>query len=547
MIKNIALFVLLLLFSFNANAQITTTWNGVSWNNGDPDLTTDVIFTGNFSSTGNLNAKSVLVSNGAQVTINNAHSLTIENNLTVNTDSKLTFENNASLIQNNAAATNLGNINYKRSSKPMLLYDYTYWSSPVSNQTLSTFSPQTASGNFYSFNATTNSWVNENKSNTMLPATGYIIQTPKNFSSSSRQAFDGEFIGIPNNGDYTVNLIEHDPAILNYNFIGNPYPSAISIDGLFDSTTIGALFIWTHNTGVTNNIYTKEDYAIRTWTTGTQAISGGEIPNDYIAAGQGFFASSSTNATFTFTNDMRVSGNNDLFFKRKPKLMAKPKNYYFWLNLTNTGGAFKQLALGYQEGATNNYDFGVDAAAAVGTYVSFYSLIGTNGYAIQGRAYPFNANDVIPLGYATTILGQLEIKLDRNDTFFNTQNIFLEDITLGVYHNLKNAPYTFNSEIGTFNNRFAIHYFDPNLSIDEYLNQKNNLKIAVLNNELNINSSTDSMKSVEIFDVSGKSIYCLNNENQNKITISNLTSKNETLIVKVVLSNNTIVSQKIIF
>ena len=97
-------FLIMLLLSNMSQAQ-TTTWTG-SWDNGDPDITKDVIFTANYTSPSNISAKSVLVSGGAQVTIASNHTFTIENNITVAVGSNLIFETNASLLQINPTAIN---------------------------------------------------------------------------------------------------------------------------------------------------------------------------------------------------------------------------------------------------------------------------------------------------------------------------------------------------------------------------------------------------------------------------------------------------------
>ena len=131
----------------------TTTWDGATWDNGNPDNITDVIFTGNYSSLGNLTAKSVTVNSPAIVTFNSSHTLTVQNDITVMSGSSLIFENNASLLQINGSAINTGNITYKRDATPMIENQYTYWGAPVSGQVLNIFSPLTSPSRFHSFNA----------------------------------------------------------------------------------------------------------------------------------------------------------------------------------------------------------------------------------------------------------------------------------------------------------------------------------------------------------------------------------------------------------
>ena len=109
--------LLLMVLASNSIQAQTTTWAG-SWDNGEPDITKDVFFTSSYTSTADIIAKSVSVSNDAVVTIVGGltpHTLTVENNISVTGAlSRLILENNSSLVQINPSAVNSGNINYKR-------------------------------------------------------------------------------------------------------------------------------------------------------------------------------------------------------------------------------------------------------------------------------------------------------------------------------------------------------------------------------------------------------------------------------------------------
>ena len=544
------LFMLSILFLSNIAQSQTTTWSG-TWDNGIPDNTKNAVFTADYTSAGNMDAKSVLVSNGAQVTISSNDNITIQNNIDVSgVSSRLIFENNASLIQINSAATNTGNINYKRNATPMRQFEYTYWASPVSGQILGSFSPLTNSNRFYTFNGnpTANNYVVESTSNTMLPSTGYVIMAPGNYTAIP-QIYNAEFIGTPNNGNYATPVFAYDISIKNYNLIGNPYPSAISTASFFaGNPNLGTLYFWTHNTAISNNVFSSTDYALRTQTVGTAAISGGAAPGNYIAAGQGFFASSGTNGFINFDNSMRVANFNTQFFRNNQPNQTIPLNYYFWLNMTNTDGVFKQMALGYQMNATNGYDFGIDAGAAAGTYINFYSLIGNNPFAIQGRAYPWNINDVIPLGYSSTLAGNFNIAIDHNDTFFDDKDVFLKDLTTQTFYNLKNGPYNFTTAVGTgFNSRFEIHYINGSLSNNDFYLNPNSVFVNKNGNEIEVNSSLQKIKSIQVYNLLGQMIFEQKSNSLNKIVISNMIKQNQALIIKIELENAQIVSKKIVF
>ncbi len=76
---------------------------------------------GNYTSTSNLEACSVVINSGSNVVFNAGHTLIVGNEVTVNGTGSLTINNNAALRQINAAATNTGNIVVKRDSAPMIV------------------------------------------------------------------------------------------------------------------------------------------------------------------------------------------------------------------------------------------------------------------------------------------------------------------------------------------------------------------------------------------------------------------------------------------
>ena len=145
---------------------------------------------------GNVNGCSCVVNSGVNVTVNSGHTLSIMNAVT-NSGGVFTFENNASLVQgpNVTVNTNSGNITYKRNTAPMRLYDYTYWSSPVSGFTLYSLSPDTVSNEYFSYNPTLGWSSISNGTATMTPGVGYILSAPRTFSNSYSTVYNANFIG----------------------------------------------------------------------------------------------------------------------------------------------------------------------------------------------------------------------------------------------------------------------------------------------------------------------------------------------------------------
>lgn len=526
----------------------TTTWTGASWDNGDPSIATDaIILSGTCNVTSNTSFKTITVQADAILNVDNAATITVQDNIQVLGTGQLILNNNTSLLQNNSSAINTGNIKYRRNATPMRQYEFTYWGAPVAGQVLNVFSPLTLADKFYSYNANpgVNTWVLENQTNVMTPGKGYAIRAPQGYSTTP-QVFNGEFIGVPNNGNIPASVVGFNPALLNYNLLANPYPSAINVITLLDNSNLGTLYFWTHNSAITNNVFTSSDYAIRTRTTGTAAVTGGSAPGIYIAAGQAFFASAGTTTTINFTNAMRVAGNNSQFYRNAQDV---PLNYYVHLNLTNTLGAFKQIAFGYQEDATDGYDFGSDALASTEGAIRFYSLINSLslGFGIQARAYPWSINDVVPLGYTTTQAGTFDIAIDHFDTFFADKDIFLEDTSNGTFHNLKNSAFTFTTAIGTFDTRFKIHYQDTSLSNDDFAGIENSVYVFKENNQPKIVSTQSNIASVIVYDMLGRVVFSKDKVNASEVVLSNLIANNQALIIKTTLENNVTVAKKFIF
>jgi hypothetical protein len=95
-------------------------------------------------------------------------------------------------------------------------------------------------------------------------------------------------------------------------------------------------------------------------------------PTGYVASGQGFFVKgSNVSANAVFTNSMRVAGNNNQFFRMSNQSLERHR---YWLDISNTQGAFKQLLVAYVENATLGNDIVFDAEAAeAGNVISLYT------------------------------------------------------------------------------------------------------------------------------------------------------------------------------
>ena len=549
-------------------------WNGTSWVGGAPTATDGIIINGSGSAFGSLQGCSCTVTNGTAV-FNNGETLTILNDLSLTGSASLTFENGASLVQLNTPTsnTNTGSITYKRNTS-MRKFDYTYWSSPVGAQTLLNLSPDTLPDKYFSWNATSYNWENVPSSTVMSPGKGYIARGPQGFSVTSLGAFTGIFQGKPNNGNYSVGITKTGANDLN--LIGNPYPSAVDAREfiLGNAPVFGSgttLYFWTHNTPITNNVYAASDYAVWNFSggTGTGTGVGGAnniAPSGKIAAGQGFMIKGINEGTIqaTFRNAMRVSGNNTNFYRmqydynleRDPMLVSQNaaieglERHRIWLDLTNDQGVFKEVLLAYVESATNNYEEAFDGDAIdIAGAVGFYSLQSTHKLAIQGKSLPFDENDIVPLGLQLPTAGSYELQLSNFDGLFadETMPVYLEDQLMHVVHNLRQGPYTFVSESGTFDQRFVIRFTNNLLQVPVSDFDENSVVVFKNNNSITVQSSNLLMKEVNLYDVRGRLIMGKNNLETDKVIFENLSMAQQVLLVHITTENGSVVVKKIIF
>ncbi|NMH28242.1 Ig-like domain-containing protein [Flavobacterium silvaticum] len=547
------------------------TYNG-TWS-GTPTATTPVLINSNLALNTNLTVCACELANNAIITINNNASLIVKREVKVNAGSTFIIEDKGSLVQVDDDATDIGNVIAKRNTTPMRTYDFTYWSSPVTNFTLNSLSPNTLSDKYYSFNPTIGNWSSIAGGNqVMAPGVGYIIRAPQGWAltNTSNGVYTGQFQGVPNNGVINTPIIKSASP---YNLIGNPYPSAIDID-LFITDAVnqgvvnGTVYLWTHNTPLNPAggvyTYTNNDYAKYNLTGGVKtasaAITGGAEPTGKIASGQGFFIEGRTglaNGTYSarFNNSMRVANNNNQFFRmaQTDESTAMPadqeiEKHRIWVNLTNATGAYDEALVGYVAGATNEKDPLFDGTTfPAGNAASLYSILGPDKLSIQGRTLPFSNQDVVPMGYKVTVAGEFHIALEHFDGLFDSQDVFLLDKADNTYHNLKLSDYTFTTVTGQFDDRFEIHYTESTLGTGSHVADENNVIVIKNADHIEISSGSQPMKSVTLYDVTGKKIYWESDINSNLFVSKDINIASQVVIVKIELENDVIVTKKVSF
>ncbi|MDI5896237.1 M14 family zinc carboxypeptidase [Flavobacterium algoritolerans] len=524
------------LVTANQNIIIgSTTWDGSSWSNSEPVSGMKAIISANLTLNTNLTACSLTVNNNAVVKVNPGFNFNIAGDVNVASGSSLTFESNANLIQTKSTNGNTGNIIVKRKTSTLMLLDYVLWSAPVSGQQLQLFSPSTLSNRFYTYNPSTNFYNGVTSTTNFATGTGYLIRMPNNHPTTPT-IWEGEFQGIPNNGNYNLAVTNNT-----YNAIGNPYPSTINANTFITTNNITeALYFWRK----TNNSLTSS-YATYTLAGGTANAGGLSSiqPNGIIQVGQGFIAKATAN-TILFTNAMRLGNNGDQFLRTK-----NIERNRIWLNLSTPTAPVNQMLVAYMTDATTGIDATIDGRYINDNPIALNSLIENEEFIIQGRSLPFVDTDIVPLTFKTNMSGNYTIAIDHVDGLFtNQQGIFLMDKLNGFIHDLKKSDYPFSSAIGTFNNRFELMYKNSStLGVETPVIDENNIVVFNQKGVLNINSGTIIMKNVTLFDIRGRLIFEQKEINATSTSIKDFGAAEQTLIIKITSDKNKVITKKVVY
>ena len=238
----------------------TTTWDGFSWDNGAPTINTIAIINGDYDTgiTGNLEACNLIINAGNQLDVRDNTYVKVQNNVVVK--GNIIVQTHGAFVQVNNAGTftlNPGGISrvIKETAIIKKWYEYTYWSSPVINQTVQDAFPDTPSTRRFWYNAQNyldstrevgnnnqtvpgqddiddngNDWQIATGASIMTKGLGYAATSSQlgMFPRTDQATFEGEF----HTGDVFVDIYRNDSQLAdnNWNLLGNPYPSAINAD-----------------------------------------------------------------------------------------------------------------------------------------------------------------------------------------------------------------------------------------------------------------------------------------------------------------------------
>jgi len=426
---------------------------------------------------------------------------------------------------------------------PIDIADYWVWK--YSNQISDTYS----------------AWQHVRSTGTLNAGEGFTMKGVTDTGGAITQKQNYVFNGKPNNGDITLTVTAGNDYLL-----GNPYASALDADEFIKDNISnletngrntngniinGALYFWDHFASSTHVLAEYQGgYATYTLMGGTSAISnderinatgvvGTKIPERYVAVGQGFFVSSILDASLVGLTQPVVGGsilfkNSQRIFKREVVSGSNTGSVFLRSNSTytesvvaqenidsrskirlmfdSTDGYHRQLLVGVDENATNEFNLGYDAPLIEDAKEDIFWYFNNNKFVIQA-VNNFSEAQILPLGVKTNLEGLATIRIEELENIDNNTNIFVHDKELDIYHDLRSSNYQVSLPVGEYLDRFEIT-FSNNATLNDLDNEFNNLNVHFSNateSIVIINPMLREIKSVELFNMLGQSIYALKN------------------------------------
>ena len=572
----------------------TITWDGSTYANGSGPFETPndddggrrfiVSGPGAIIST-NASVYSIEANSSSTIQIDSTICFTI--NTKIHNDGIIHIEEDASLIQRSEGLDlNTGTGGYTTKQTGLNSnFGFNNWSSPMKQSALSDVFTDVNPCDLLTYSAVKQNWsydfpdgfsticngnpVTFSAANSIFGGDGIMDITRGYFITGNTTNAQKTFSGQVNNGDITklifateygnnANWNDDD-----WNFIGNPYPSALDPFAFWQENAVDnqritdALYFW-DDLGLSGGAYDQyNDYSSWNLTGGIASDNSSKIIDtlNHIAVGQGMmvwasdfmgfdtignFRSGSLLDTLkanvvVFNNSMR-SCKNGIFFKNQ-----QSEKELVWLLIETPTGKKSKFLLGTVPGATDAIDNGYDARRVSYTPgVEFSSMVlnDTTSYSIQGinPLDVLNANKHVPLKVVSDEGGLHTISRAAFETGGAPLKMYLKDNLLNTIHDLDNGNYQVYLNAHTRDlSRFEIVFEYDALNnqtggskggVTSIEDINNHFDLTPIDNGFMISSTNGITGSISVYDVAGHVVYqeTLTSVITNKtITLSNTT------------------------
>jgi hypothetical protein len=384
---------------------------------------------------------------------------------------------------------------------------YHYVSSPLTSAPVTCYNMTgygTINPNFYRFDETESNsdWMygwKQVSSGNLSPGTGYAIYT----DDTRAYTLNG---GTLINQNYNVAITNTPTAggSKTWNLIGNPFPCNVNADSFIDAndnSTVftGALYFWDDD-GTNGSGYNSSDYLVYTKGGGTSGGNGSTL-NGIIAPLQAFFVQANTGGNMLFGTTMKTN-TTSTFMKSYPN-SENEKLQQLRLSLTSQEGVYNDILIKFTLEANEGMDSYDGFKLKGNAFLSFYTLLNDEPYAIQGLPLIHDKISV-DLGIDANIQSTYTIRAEQFVNLKDDIMVYLEDAYKNTTINLRSTEYTFNM-FGSSTDRFVLHFVNTKSSPNH---TGSDLKTAVFSSgeTLYINS-IDEQGFLTLYDITGKIVF----------------------------------------
>jgi hypothetical protein len=258
----------------------------------------------------------------------------------------------------------------------------------------------------------TDAFVANNERAGLQPGRGYTVNIADDVTV--------DFVGTLNNGPLTVGGLNHSAVEQGgYQFLGNPYPSALDWNTVSRNQIEPSLYVY-KSTGKYTGFYSS-------YNNGASANGGTNV----LPVAQGFFVLATpgaTNGSVTFNNADRLTGYDNTPFQRG-SAAARPE---LTLALRTDAGRGEQTVIYFEQGATTAYDAAFDANHLAGPGAPL-SLSSAGGLSINGLpTLTSGADVVVPLELSAVTSGTYRLQVDALKNLPAGYHAFLRDALTGA-------------------------------------------------------------------------------------------------------------------
>lgn len=333
----------------------------------------------------------------------------------------------------------------------------------------------------------------------LIPMKGYAAWASTALTGSKTVYYTGNL----NTGTFTTELTHHAEALHNYkgfNFIGNPYPSAIDWDqssGWSKTNVDNAIYFWNPLIGQYGSYVTYPP-------TGTNGAT------NIIPSGQGFMVhvtNGQATGSISVNNNARLHDDKQ-FLKG---ITAESEIPLLRLKTTSGMNAYSdETIIRFTEAASVDFDSESDAYKMNGLEEApqIYTVSIDQTRLSINTSPILTANTIFPIGFETGTNGIYTIEVTDLSNFDPDIQIILEDKENQLFVNLgEQLAYSFFASVLDEPNRFNLHFSFDSFGVDDLL-ANNKVQIYGNGNYIYLVNPTPEFISgkVEVYDVLGRQV-----------------------------------------